>query len=161
MNRLRSLEHWDRGSESHSRHGCLCAFILFVFCVYVVALDGLIPPPGPRSPTDCIYIKKLKKKKKPAKVHKGCRAIDTIKVPHVKSSPSPTVFSSNASVWHRRCARDTSPLSHHFRENKQSGKEYSIFFEWVSCDLINFISLDVHFVQRSIESITADKKWAV
>jgi hypothetical protein len=30
MNRLRPLEHWDRGFESHSRHGCLCAFILFV-----------------------------------------------------------------------------------------------------------------------------------
>jgi hypothetical protein len=24
MNRLRSLEHWDRGFESHWRHGCLC-----------------------------------------------------------------------------------------------------------------------------------------
>jgi hypothetical protein len=22
------LEHWDHGFESHSRHGCLCAFIL-------------------------------------------------------------------------------------------------------------------------------------
>jgi hypothetical protein len=24
------LEHWDCGFESHSRHGCLCAFILIV-----------------------------------------------------------------------------------------------------------------------------------
>jgi hypothetical protein len=24
------LEHWDRGFESHSKHGCMCAFILFV-----------------------------------------------------------------------------------------------------------------------------------
>jgi hypothetical protein len=33
-NCLRSLEVWDRGFESHSRHGCLYAFILFVlFCV--------------------------------------------------------------------------------------------------------------------------------
>jgi hypothetical protein len=30
MNCLRSLERWDRGFESHSRHGCLCAFILCV-----------------------------------------------------------------------------------------------------------------------------------
>jgi hypothetical protein len=30
MNRLRSLEHWDLGFESHSRHGCLCTFILCV-----------------------------------------------------------------------------------------------------------------------------------
>jgi hypothetical protein len=34
MNRLRPLEHWDRWFEYHSRHGCLCAFILFVLsCV--------------------------------------------------------------------------------------------------------------------------------
>jgi hypothetical protein len=28
MNCLRSLERWDRRFESHSRHGCLCSFIL-------------------------------------------------------------------------------------------------------------------------------------
>jgi hypothetical protein len=34
MNRLRPREKWGRDFESHSRHGCLCAFILFVlFCV--------------------------------------------------------------------------------------------------------------------------------
>jgi hypothetical protein len=39
MNRLRPFEHWDHGFESQSKHGCLCAFILFVlFCVYVAAL---------------------------------------------------------------------------------------------------------------------------
>jgi hypothetical protein len=27
---FRSLEHWDRGFESHSKYGCLSAFILFV-----------------------------------------------------------------------------------------------------------------------------------
>jgi hypothetical protein len=32
MNRLRPLEHWDRGFESHLRHGCLCAFILCLCC---------------------------------------------------------------------------------------------------------------------------------
>jgi hypothetical protein len=28
MKYLRPLEHWDRGFESHSRHGCLFVFIL-------------------------------------------------------------------------------------------------------------------------------------
>jgi hypothetical protein len=28
MNRLRLLEHWNRGFEFHSRHGCLSVFIL-------------------------------------------------------------------------------------------------------------------------------------
>jgi hypothetical protein len=32
MNCLRPLEHWDRVFESHSRHGCLCAFILCLCC---------------------------------------------------------------------------------------------------------------------------------
>jgi hypothetical protein len=33
-NCLRSLERWDRGFDSHSRHECLCALILFVLsCV--------------------------------------------------------------------------------------------------------------------------------
>jgi hypothetical protein len=31
MNRLRPLEHWDRWFESHSRHGCLFAFIMCLF----------------------------------------------------------------------------------------------------------------------------------
>jgi hypothetical protein len=29
---LRPLEHWNRGFESHLRHGCLCAFILCLCC---------------------------------------------------------------------------------------------------------------------------------
>jgi hypothetical protein len=37
MNRLRPLEHWGRGFESHSRYGCLC---LRLFCVYVVLYVG-------------------------------------------------------------------------------------------------------------------------
>jgi hypothetical protein len=32
MNCPRSLEHWNRGFEPHSRHGCLCAFILCLCC---------------------------------------------------------------------------------------------------------------------------------
>jgi hypothetical protein len=34
MNRLRPLEHWDSGFESHSRHECLFVYSAFVlFCV--------------------------------------------------------------------------------------------------------------------------------
>jgi hypothetical protein len=45
VNRFRHVEHWDRGFESHSRHGCLCPFILFVlFFVQVVALRRADPP---------------------------------------------------------------------------------------------------------------------
>jgi hypothetical protein len=32
MNGLGSLERWDRGFESHSRYGYLCAFILYLSC---------------------------------------------------------------------------------------------------------------------------------
>jgi hypothetical protein len=61
MNRLRSLERWDRGSESHSRHGCLCAFILFVvLCVGSGLATGRSPVQGVL-PT--VYkIEKLKKR---------------------------------------------------------------------------------------------------
>jgi hypothetical protein len=37
MNCLPSLGRWDRGFESHSRHGCLC---LRLFCVCVVLCVG-------------------------------------------------------------------------------------------------------------------------
>jgi hypothetical protein len=37
MNCLFSLEQWDRGFESHSRHGCFC---MRIFCVYVVLCVG-------------------------------------------------------------------------------------------------------------------------
>jgi hypothetical protein len=41
MNCLRSFEHWDRGFESYSRqrHGCLCAFILYL-CVYILCIGS-------------------------------------------------------------------------------------------------------------------------
>jgi hypothetical protein len=29
---FRQLEHWDYGFESYSRHGCMCAFILCLYC---------------------------------------------------------------------------------------------------------------------------------
>jgi hypothetical protein len=49
MNCLRSLELWDRGFKSHSRHGCVCAFIL---CLCGQRpWDGLIT--RPRCPTVC------------------------------------------------------------------------------------------------------------
>jgi hypothetical protein len=40
MNRLRALEHWDCGFESHSRHGCLLAFSL---CVSSGLAQGSMP----------------------------------------------------------------------------------------------------------------------
>jgi hypothetical protein len=42
MKCLRSLEHWDRGLESHLSHGCLFAFILFL--CQVAALRWADPP---------------------------------------------------------------------------------------------------------------------
>jgi hypothetical protein len=61
---LSSLERCDRGFESHSRHGCLCAFILCL-CCYVCRkrpCDGLIP--HLRIPNDCVWVKKLKKRRR-------------------------------------------------------------------------------------------------
>jgi hypothetical protein len=49
----RTVRSWVR---SHSKHGCISAFILCL-CRYRPC-DGLIPLP--RSPTDCLRIKKLK-----------------------------------------------------------------------------------------------------
>jgi hypothetical protein len=42
---LRSLESWDRGFESHLRHGCLYAFILCL-CRPVFAGSGLLTVKG-------------------------------------------------------------------------------------------------------------------
>jgi hypothetical protein len=41
MNRFRPLEHWDRGSETYLRHGCLR-----IFCVRVVLCLGSGLPTG-------------------------------------------------------------------------------------------------------------------
>jgi hypothetical protein len=62
MNRLRPLEHWDCGFKSHSRHECLSAFILCLCCSVCRCRPSDGPIPRPRSPTDCILIKKLKKR---------------------------------------------------------------------------------------------------
>jgi hypothetical protein len=32
MKCLRPLKHWDRGFESHSKHGCLSTFLLCLYC---------------------------------------------------------------------------------------------------------------------------------
>jgi hypothetical protein len=58
MNCLHPLKRWDRGFESHSRHGCLCVR-LFCVCVVLCAGSGLATGWSPvQGPT------------------KGCRAID-------------------------------------------------------------------------------------
>jgi hypothetical protein len=83
MNRLRSLESWDRGFEYHSRHGCLCVLL---FCVYVVLCVGRGLATG-WSPVQGVLptvyrIKKLKNGQCPTK---GCRAIDEwMNLYHVK-----------------------------------------------------------------------------
>jgi hypothetical protein len=47
MDGLHSLELWGRGSESHSRHGCLCEFIVFLlFCVGNGLATGWSPLQG-------------------------------------------------------------------------------------------------------------------
>jgi hypothetical protein len=52
VNCLRSLERWDRGFQSHSRNGCLCAFVL---CVGSGLATGWSPVQGVL-PT--VYIRK-------------------------------------------------------------------------------------------------------
>jgi hypothetical protein len=69
MNSFCSLERWDCRFESHSGHGCLCAFIL---CVGSGLASGWSPVQGVL-PT--VYrIKKLKQQLRSNK--KDCRAID-------------------------------------------------------------------------------------
>jgi hypothetical protein len=48
MNSLRSLEHWDRGFESYSRHGCVFAFIVLLCssCVGSGLATGWSPVQG-------------------------------------------------------------------------------------------------------------------
>jgi hypothetical protein len=68
-NCLRPLKHWDRGFESHSRHGCLCAFILcfVLFCVWRAN------PPFKESYRLCIGLRNWKSGQGPTKV---CSAIE-------------------------------------------------------------------------------------
>jgi hypothetical protein len=60
INCLLPLEHWGHGFESHSRHGCLRAFIL---CVGISLVTGWFPIQGV---LQTVYrIKKLKKWPRP------------------------------------------------------------------------------------------------
>jgi hypothetical protein len=56
MKCLRSLEHWYSGFESHSRHGCLRLICVCGVMCSLLPYDGLIP--RPRSPTDCLGLRK-------------------------------------------------------------------------------------------------------
>jgi hypothetical protein len=75
MNCLRPLKHWDRGFESHLKHGCLCAFILCLCCP--VCADS-----GPATGWSAVQIVlpsvlKLKKlKSSQGQTKKGYRAIE-------------------------------------------------------------------------------------
>jgi hypothetical protein len=64
MNCLRSLEHWDRGFESHSMHGCLYFLRLFCVCVFLCVGRGHSTDWSPfRGVLTTVYgIKKLKKR---------------------------------------------------------------------------------------------------
>jgi hypothetical protein len=68
MNCFRSLERWDRGFESHSRHGCLREFILFVLFVCRWQVDSSSKESYPL----CIGSRNLKSGQGPVE---GCRAI--------------------------------------------------------------------------------------
>jgi hypothetical protein len=63
MNRLRPLEHWDHGFESHSRYGWLCVH-LFCVCVFLCVCSDLATGRSPvQGVLPTVYrIKKLKKR---------------------------------------------------------------------------------------------------
>jgi hypothetical protein len=50
MKCLCSLEHWERGFQSHSRRGCLSVYSVFVLG------SGLTP--DSRTPTNCLRLRK-------------------------------------------------------------------------------------------------------
>jgi hypothetical protein len=67
-------KRWDRRFESHSRHGCLCAFILCLCCPVCRQrpCDGLIT--RPKSPAVCVIrLRNWRRGQGPTNV---CRAID-------------------------------------------------------------------------------------
>jgi hypothetical protein len=73
MNCLCSHECWDRGFESHSRHGCLYASILFYVVLFVVNGLRRTDPPSKESYRLCIRLGNWKNGQGPTK---DCRAID-------------------------------------------------------------------------------------
>jgi hypothetical protein len=72
MNYLCSLERWDRGFESHSRHGCLYCMRLFCVCVFVLCVGrGLAMGRSPvQGVLPTVYRMKKLKKKRP-RLNKG------------------------------------------------------------------------------------------
>jgi hypothetical protein len=84
MNCLRPLKHWDRGIESHSRHGCLFAFIL---CVGRSLATGWSPVQG-ILPT--VY--RLRNWTSSQGPRKGCRAVIEWNVWH---EPGPLLLCRN------------------------------------------------------------------
>jgi hypothetical protein len=74
INCLRSLEPWDRGFESHSKYGYLCAF-LFCVCVVMCVGSGVATGWCPvQGVLPSVYrIKKLKESSQGPK--KGCRIL--------------------------------------------------------------------------------------
>jgi hypothetical protein len=74
MNLLRPLERLDRGFESHSGHGCLCAFILCLCCP-VCAGSGLASGWSPvQEVLPSVY--RLRNWKSGQGPIKGCRATE-------------------------------------------------------------------------------------
>jgi hypothetical protein len=72
MNCFRSLKNWDRWSESHLRHGCLCVFMLSY--VYVAALRRTDPP----SKESYRLCKRSRNRKSGQGPTEGCRVIDRL-----------------------------------------------------------------------------------
>jgi hypothetical protein len=59
---LRPLKHWGRGFKSHSRHGCLYAFILCLCCSVQVAALRLADPPPKVSYRLSVWLKNSKQR---------------------------------------------------------------------------------------------------
>jgi hypothetical protein len=69
MNYRQLLENWDRGFESHLRHGCLYAFVLFVLLCVGSGLATDLSPVHGVLPT--VY--RIKKIKKVARVQRAVK----------------------------------------------------------------------------------------
>jgi hypothetical protein len=119
MKRLRPLEHWGRGFEYHSGHGCLCAFILCLCCRVCVGSSlatGWSPAKGVL-PT--VYkFKKPKKRQGP----KGFRALEREK----------NIYYTSTYVWGRILSCVTSCILLGF--NLRFERKY--YFHLHSCRII-------------------------
>jgi hypothetical protein len=81
MNRLRPLEHWDRGFESHSRHGCVYCVRLFCVCVVLCVGRGLVTGWSPVQGV-LLTVHRIKKLKCGQGPTKGCRAMIITAMPN-------------------------------------------------------------------------------